>query len=100
MLWTRAALSYWRTHACGFDLCRLADSPVPAACSDGTNSGRTNSMIILVLNAGSSSEKASLFNLTDASFTDPQDPLWDAEIEWSVPGAEAKLTVRTANGSH
>ncbi len=55
-------------------------------------------MKILVLNAGSSSEKSSLYNIGDAVPPDPPDPLWDAEIEWTDDGAEDKLTVRTSDG--
>jgi acetate kinase len=51
-------------------------------------------MKILVLNAGSSSQKSCLYDLSDPLPHQPPDPLWSAEIDW----AAAKLQVKTASG--
>jgi acetate kinase len=51
-------------------------------------------MKILVLNAGSSSQKSSLYDVRDPLPHQPPDPLWSAEIDW----ATAKLQVKTASG--
>jgi acetate kinase len=60
-------------------------------------------MHILVLNAGSSSQKAALYDLdaSDASSAlsaDPPAPLWQAHAEWGE-GAAAHLAVKTAAGA-
>jgi acetate kinase len=51
-------------------------------------------MKILVLNAGSSSQKSCLYDVSDPLPSQPPDPLWSAEIDW----ATAKLQVKTARG--
>ena len=51
-------------------------------------------MKILVLNAGSSSQKSCLYDLSDHLPTEPPIPLWLAEIDWT----DAKLHVKTASG--
>jgi acetate kinase len=51
-------------------------------------------MKILVLNAGSSSQKSCLYDLSDRLPTEPPVPLWSAEIDWK----DAKLQVKTALG--
>lgn len=51
-------------------------------------------MKILVLNAGSSSQKSCLYDLSDHLPTEPPIPLWSAEIDWT----DAKLHVKTASG--
>src|SRR5215469_15950941 len=55
-------------------------------------------MKILVLNAGSSSQKSRLYELGDALPTDPPAPLWDAQVDWSERPGTAELTIRTAAG--
>lgn len=55
-------------------------------------------MKILVLNAGSSSQKSCLYHLdTDSLPQHPPDPKWEALIDWTVSADEGKLTVK-ANG--
>ncbi len=55
-------------------------------------------MKILVLNAGSSSQKSCLFDLQGKSLPDrPPDPAWKAHIDWTVKSGTAVLTVK-ANG--
>ena len=51
-------------------------------------------MKILVLNAGSSSQKSCLYDLSNHLPTEPPIPLWSAEIDWT----DAKLHVKTASG--
>ena len=47
-------------------------------------------MKILVLNAGSSSHKLSLYELTENLPDDPPPPLWEAKIDWrDQVGADA-----------
>src|SRR5690348_9766188 len=63
-----------------------------------TGSGPTEGVMkILVFNAGSSSQKSRLYEITEEpSFTAPQ-PLWAADADWSHEKGGAKLTI-TANG--
>jgi acetate kinase len=51
-------------------------------------------MKILVLNAGSSSQKSCLYDLGHPLPSEPPLPLWSAEIDWT----DAKLQVKTASG--
>jgi acetate kinase len=56
-------------------------------------------MNILVLNAGSSSQKSCLYALTsDALPVRPLEPLWSAQIDWSHQQDVAELKVKTAQG--
>ncbi len=55
-------------------------------------------MNILVLNAGSSSFKSSLYRLTEAAPDDPVVPLWTGKISWNSAGV-ATLTAKTADES-
>jgi acetate kinase len=54
-------------------------------------------MKILVLNSGSSSQKACLFDLRDPLPEVPPAPLWEGKIEWREN--RAKLEVRTSSGA-
>lgn len=54
-------------------------------------------MKILVLNSGSSSQKACLYNLAAPLPDDPPTPLWEGKIEWR--GEQASLEVRTSSGA-
>jgi acetate kinase len=56
-------------------------------------------MKILVLNAGSSSQKSCLYEFTEETLTTPSRPLWEAEIDWNHRQAEADLKVATAHGA-
>jgi acetate kinase len=55
-------------------------------------------MNILVLNAGSSSQKSCLYQFTGSSQEQehPPDPLWEAQIDWTED--KAQLRVKTAKG--
>jgi acetate kinase len=53
-------------------------------------------MKILVLNSGSSSQKACLFDLSDPLPDVPPKPLWEGKIEWHKNSAA--LEVRTSSG--
>ena len=55
-------------------------------------------MNILVLNSGSSSQKASLYQLGATIPGDPPVPAWEGKIEWN--GDEANVEVRTSRGAH
>ncbi len=56
-------------------------------------------MKILVLNAGSSSQKSTLYDIPDSQLPDePLDPLWSAEINWIDSDNNADLQVTTALG--
>ncbi len=49
-------------------------------------------MNILVLNSGSSSQKAAVYNAADSLGDDPQEPAWQGKIEWE--GMHAQIDVR------
>ncbi|WP_448562410.1 acetate kinase [Trichothermofontia sp.] len=64
-------------------------------------------MNILVLNAGSSSQKSSLYQLADSFATpkadrlpaDPMPPLWEGFIDWTCPVGAATIQVKTARAT-
>ncbi|MGZ3601867.1 MAG: acetate/propionate family kinase [Ktedonobacterales bacterium] len=59
-------------------------------------------MKVLVLNAGSSSQKSVLFDIDDATLAlplRPPAPLWDAYIMWRAGEETAMLTVHTSAGA-
>ena len=47
-------------------------------------------MKILVLNAGSSSQKSCLYDVGEALPELPAEPLWEAKIDWSAGVVEVK----------
>ncbi len=55
-------------------------------------------MKILVLNAGSSSQKSCLYELNDVLPDRPLQPLWEAQIDWTHQQRIAELKVKTAKG--
>jgi acetate kinase len=55
-------------------------------------------MKILVLNAGSSSQKSCLYEFKPETLAAPSRPLWEAEINWTHHQGLAELKVATANG--
>ncbi|MEG4445889.1 acetate kinase [Microcoleus sp. AT9_B5] len=55
-------------------------------------------MKILVLNAGSSSQKSCLYELNDVLPDRPLQPLWEAQIDWTHQQGIAELKVKTAKG--
>lgn len=55
-------------------------------------------MKILVLNAGSSSQKSCLYQIGDTLPDLPLKPLWEAKIDWTYRGGIAKLIVKSNQG--
>lgn len=56
-------------------------------------------MKILVLNAGSSSQKSCLYEITGkAELTKPQSPVWEGKVEWTSSQGVAEMKVKTATG--
>lgn len=56
-------------------------------------------MKILVLNAGSSSQKSALYEVGETLPKQAPEPLWQAYVEWSGKDASAKLVAMTATGA-
>ena len=56
-------------------------------------------MKILVLNAGSSSQKSCLYELNDVLPDRPPQPVWEAKIDWNHREGAAELKVETASGT-
>ncbi|WP_159784134.1 acetate/propionate family kinase [Sodalinema gerasimenkoae] len=55
-------------------------------------------MKVLVLNAGSSSQKSCVYELPEAAFPEtPAEPIWEAMVDWGISPDYGQLTV-TANG--
>lgn len=54
-------------------------------------------MKILVLNAGSSSQKSCLYDITGKLPDIPPEPLWEAAVDWAHHQDIAAIKVRTAN---
>ncbi|MDF0551598.1 acetate kinase [Kamptonema sp. UHCC 0994] len=55
-------------------------------------------MKILVLNAGSSSQKSCLYEVKDTIPNEPLEPIWEAAIDWTHHEGAAELKVKTAQG--
>ncbi|HEY9851830.1 MAG TPA: acetate kinase [Leptolyngbyaceae cyanobacterium] len=56
-------------------------------------------MKILVLNAGSSSQKTSLYEINNNALPqEPLQPIWSAQIDWNHHQGEAEMKVKTARG--
>ncbi len=55
-------------------------------------------MYILVLNAGSSSQKSRLYAIDETLPEDAPIPLWQADTEWMAEKGAAHLKIRTARG--
>jgi len=56
-------------------------------------------MKILILNAGSSSQKSCLYQLGENLPILPQEPLWEAKIDWTATSGVAVFQVKTAQGA-
>ena len=54
-------------------------------------------MKILVLNAGSSSQKSCLYQLDDTLPELPPTPLWEAKVDWTKHPGRAELEVKTSD---
>lgn len=52
-------------------------------------------MMVLVLNAGSSSQKSCLYRLGELLPDTPTEPLWSADIDWTVADDRGLLTVKS-----
>ncbi|MEM6752750.1 MAG: acetate kinase [Cyanobacteria bacterium P01_C01_bin.38] len=55
-------------------------------------------MKILVLNAGSSTQKSCLYEITDNIPSTPPAPLWEGKVDWSHQQGVAEIKVETATG--
>ncbi|WP_017653548.1 acetate kinase [Fortiea contorta] len=56
-------------------------------------------MKILILNAGSSSQKSYLYEIADETFPkEAPQPLWEGKINWTQDRGVAEIEVKTANG--
>lgn len=55
-------------------------------------------MKILVLNAGSSSQKSRLYEIDDAPLVEPREPLWEADIDWAGAAGQAEVTIQRGQG--
>lgn len=55
-------------------------------------------MKILVLNAGSSSQKSCLYDIGESIPTQTPVPIWEAELDWIDPESEARITSKTKDG--
>lgn len=56
-------------------------------------------MKILVMNAGSSSQKSALYDMGDTLPDRPPQPLWEASIDWTKEAGKAGLKIETATGT-
>ncbi|MHC5730004.1 MAG: acetate kinase, partial [Nostoc sp.] len=57
-------------------------------------------MKILVLNAGSSSQKSCLYEIADEALpTQALEPLWEGKINWTQDRGVAEIEVKTATGA-
>jgi len=52
-------------------------------------------MLILVLNAGSSSQKSCLYNLENPFADNPDEPLWSAHLDWTKSSDKGILSVKS-----
>jgi len=55
-------------------------------------------MKILILNAGSSSQKSCLYNIDDFLPSSPPKPLWEAKVDWNHHQGFAEIQIKTASG--
>ncbi len=55
-------------------------------------------MKILVLNAGSSSQKSRLYDIGDTLPTEPPEPLWEGNADWTKEKGAAEIEITTAHG--
>jgi acetate kinase len=66
--------------------------------ADGAVESRDVAMKILILNAGSSSQKSCLYGFEAEALAAPSRPLWEAEIDLTHHQGLAELKVATADG--
>ena len=57
-------------------------------------------MLVLVLNAGSSSQKSCLYSLSNSIPDTPLEPLWEAHIDWTVSDEKGILKVKSKGTKH
>lgn len=53
-------------------------------------------MKVLVLNAGSSSQKSCLYDLNDPLPINPPDAIWEAQIDWTAQSGKAVLKIKAS----
>ena len=63
-----------------------------------TGKGVEIAVKILILNAGSSSQKSRLYDLADPLPDQPPLPLWEADADWSEHQGRTELQITTAHG--
>ncbi|MBV9386067.1 MAG: acetate kinase [Chroococcidiopsidaceae cyanobacterium CP_BM_ER_R8_30] len=56
-------------------------------------------MKILVLNAGSSSQKSCLYQIDEELPDNPASPLWEAKVDWTQHQGMAEIKVKTSEGT-
>ncbi|MBW4555842.1 MAG: acetate kinase [Trichormus sp. ATA11-4-KO1] len=56
-------------------------------------------MKVLVLNAGSSSQKSCLYEIADNLPKEPLQPLWEGKVNWTQDRGVAEIEVKTATGA-
>ena len=56
-------------------------------------------MKILIINAGSSSQKSCLYDITSPIPNLAPQPLWEGKINWTQDQNPAEITVKTATGA-
>ncbi|MBE9050717.1 acetate kinase [Nostocales cyanobacterium LEGE 11386] len=56
-------------------------------------------MKVLVLNAGSSSQKSCLYEIADNLPNEPLQPLWEGKVNWTQDRGVAEIEVKTATGA-
>ncbi len=81
----------------GLKDCEYVFSP-PPQCSKLGKRTVPDRVRILVLNAGSSSQKSCLYQLGGTLPNSPPDPVWVAHTDWEQSFQNARLEVRAANG--
>ena len=57
-------------------------------------------MLVLVLNAGSSSQKSCLYSLSNSIPDTPLEPLWEAHLDWTVSDEKGILKVKSKGTKH
>ena len=58
----------------------------------------SDAMKILVLNAGSSSQKSCLYDLTTGLPSSPPPPIWEATVDWTQHHGMAAIKIKTVQG--
>jgi acetate kinase len=73
--------------------------PLSDRSGDELERNRASFMKILVMNAGSSSQKSCLYDLTELTGNQPPKPVWEALVDWTHSEGAAELKIKTAKGA-